>query len=116
MTGFPVRHRSTPRQGAYVARALRELRHWSAVAVRETPDGVAVAVQGTSILRTSGLNEMRLRLTAPVIRRLEPQLWESGQVHACPDRAWVAVQVDTEPGMELLLALTSVAIQAHAHP
>ncbi|MFI6484543.1 luciferase family protein [Nonomuraea sp. NPDC050663] len=106
--------RPTVQHGAYVARAVRELRHWSALAVRETARGVAASVAGTPILRSIGRDGMLLHLTAPVIQRLEPQLWESGQVHACGDEAWVSLNIDNEPDLELLLALTSVAIKAHA--
>lgn len=114
MAGISVWRRASLRHGPYVARAVAELRSWPALAVSDTRRGVAFAVRGTEILRPSGRDEVHLRLTAAAIDRLEPHLRVCDQVHACADRAWVAVQVDAEPDLELLLALTSVAIKAHA--
>ncbi|TMR99733.1 luciferase family protein [Nonomuraea basaltis] len=96
-----------------MARALAELRSWPALAVSDTRRGVAFAVRGTEILRLTGGDEVRVRLTAPAIDRLEPYLRDCDQVQACSDRAWVAVQVDAAPDLDLLLALTSVAIKEH---
>ncbi len=92
---------------------MRELRRWPSLAMCESHQGVAFTVRGTEILYPSGHDEMRLRLTAPVISRLGPHLWESGRVHACEDGAWVSVQLEAEADLELLLALTSLAIKAH---
>jgi luciferase-like monooxygenase len=105
--------RGAERRGPYVARAVAELRSWPALAVSVTRRGTAFAVRGTEILRLSGEAEVQVRLTAPAIDRLGPYLRECDQVQTCRDRAWVAVQVDAEPDLELLLALTSVAIKAH---
>ncbi|MBF8191257.1 DUF5519 family protein [Nonomuraea sp. K274] len=113
MAGITVWRRTAERRGPYVARAVAELRSWPALAVSDTRRGVAFAVRGTEILRLTGESEMRVRLTAPAIHRLEPYLRDCEQVQPCPDRAWVAVRVDAEPDLELLLALTSVAIKAH---
>ncbi|MFC7588491.1 luciferase family protein [Nonomuraea antimicrobica] len=92
---------------------MAELRSWPALVVSDTRRGTVVAVRGTEILRLTGAAEVQVRLTAPAIDRLGPYLRDCDQVHACADRAWVAVQVDAEPDLELLLALTSVAIKAH---
>jgi hypothetical protein len=97
-----------------VARAVAELRSWPSLAVSDSGRGTAFTVRGTEILRLSGGHEVHLRLTAPAIGRLEPYLRDCDQVQTCADRAWVALQVDAEPDLELLLALTSVAIKAHA--
>ncbi|MFG1710317.1 luciferase family protein [Nonomuraea sp. M3C6] len=113
MAGITAWRRAAERRGPYVARAVAELRSWPALVVSDTRRGVAFAVSGTEILRTTGAVEVRVRLTAPAIDRLEPYLRECDQVQACSDRAWVAVQVDAEPDLELLLALASVAIKAH---
>ncbi|TMR24415.1 hypothetical protein ETD86_04600 [Nonomuraea turkmeniaca] len=96
-----------------MARAVAELRSWPALAVRDTRRGVTFAVRGTEILRLTGSDEVQVRLTAPAIDRLEPYLLDCRQVQACSDRAWVAVHVDATPDLELLLALTSVAIKEH---
>ncbi|MCK2220107.1 DUF5519 family protein [Actinomadura sp. ATCC 31491] len=112
MAGITAWRRTPQRRGPYVARALAELRSWPALAVSDTRRGVAFAVRGgAEILRTAGGDEVRVRLSAPAVERLEPYLAGCGQVQACPDPAWVAVQVDAEPDLELLLALTSVAIK-----
>ncbi|MEO3868564.1 luciferase family protein [Nonomuraea sp. B12E4] len=113
MAGITVRRRAAERRGPYVARAVAELRSWPALVVSDTRRGVAFAVRGTEILRMTGADEVQVRLTAPAIDRLGPYLRDCGQVQACSDRAWVAVLVDAEPDLELLLALTSVAIKAH---
>lgn len=97
------------RQGPYVARAVAALRSWPALAASGAD---AFAVRGTEILRLAGRDEVHVRLTAPAIGRLEPHLHACDQVHACADRAWVAVRVDAGPDLDLLLALTSVAIKA----
>ncbi|RSN12597.1 hypothetical protein DMB42_10350 [Nonomuraea sp. WAC 01424] len=96
-----------------MARAVAELRSWPSLALSGTGQQVAFTVRGTEILRLAGRDEIHVRLTAPAIGRLEPYLHACDQIHACRDRAWVAVQVDAEPDLELLLALTSVAIKAH---
>ncbi|MFG1685704.1 luciferase family protein [Nonomuraea sp. NPDC049269] len=65
------------------------------------------------MVRLTGEDEVCLRLTAPAISRLQPHLRDCDQVQSCSDRAWVAVHVDAELDLDLLLALTSVAIKAH---
>ncbi|MFI6318710.1 luciferase family protein [Nonomuraea sp. NPDC050556] len=111
MAGISLRRRRT--EGAYVARAVAELRSWPALAVNDTRRGVAFAVRGTEILRPTSGDEVLLRLTAPAIGRLGPPLRACDQVATCADAAWVIVHVETGPDVDLLLALTSVAIQAH---
>ncbi|MEU5860340.1 luciferase family protein [Nonomuraea sp. NPDC047529] len=113
MAGISAWRRTPTRRGPYVVRAVAELRSWPSLNVSGTGRQVAFAVHGTEILRLAGRDEVHVRLTAPAIGRLEPHLQACDQVHACRDRAWVAVQVDAEPDLELLLALTSVAIKAH---
>ncbi|MEV4177772.1 luciferase family protein [Nonomuraea sp. NPDC049709] len=113
MAGITARWRAAERRGPYVVRAVAELRSWPALVVSDTRRGPVFAVRGTEILRLTGSAEVQVRLTAPAIDRLGPYLRECDQVQACPDRAWVAVQVDAEPDLELLFALTSVAIKAH---
>ncbi|MEV0823005.1 luciferase domain-containing protein [Nonomuraea rubra] len=105
--------REAERRGPYVARAVAELKAWPALAVSDGRHGTTFAVHGTEIVRLSGADEVQVRLTAPAIDRLRPYLSTCEQVQACEDRAWVAVYVDAEPDLELLLALTSVAIKAH---
>ncbi|AQZ65450.1 hypothetical protein BKM31_31900 [[Actinomadura] parvosata subsp. kistnae] len=92
---------------------MAELRSWPALAARDGRRGTTFAVSGTEIVRLSGADEIQVRLTAPAIDRLRPYLSTCEQVQACEDRAWVAVYVDAEPDLALLLALTSVAIKAH---
>ncbi|WP_246075481.1 luciferase family protein [Nonomuraea terrae] len=106
--------RTAGRRGPYVARAVAELRSWPALAVSDTRRGAVFTVRGTEIVRQTGAAEVRVRLTAPAIGRLGPYLDACDQVQPCADGAWVTVQVDAEPDLELLLALTSVAIKAHA--
>ncbi|MEV0380385.1 luciferase family protein [Nonomuraea sp. NPDC050643] len=113
MAGITAWRRGAERRGPYVARAVAELRSWPVLAVSDTRRGTAFAVRGTEILRLAGADRVQVRLTVPAIDRLEPYLGACDQVRTCPDRAWVAVQVDAEPDLELLLALTSVAIKAH---
>jgi hypothetical protein len=105
--------RAAERRGPYVARAVAELRSWPALAVSDGRRGTSFAVRGTEILRLTGADEVRVRLTAPAIDRLAPYLSTCEQVQACEDRAWVALVVDAEPDLELLFALTSVAIKEH---
>ncbi|SEF78006.1 hypothetical protein SAMN05444920_101632 [Nonomuraea solani] len=96
-----------------MARAVAELRSWPALAVSDTRRGPVFAVRGTEILRLTGADKVQVRLTVPAIDRLGPYLRDCDQVRTLPDKAWVAVRVDAEPDLELLLALTSVAIKAH---
>jgi hypothetical protein len=113
VAGITVRRRAAERRGPYLARAVAELRSWPALVVSDTRHGTAFAVHGTEILRMTGADEAQVRLTAPAIDRLEPYLRACDQVQACPDRAWVSVQVDAAPDLDLLFALTSVAIKEH---
>lgn len=92
---------------------MAELRSWPALALSDTRRGVAFTVGRTKIVRVTRGDEVCLRLTAPAIHRLQPHLHDCDQVQSCSDRAWVAVHVDAEPDLDLLLALTSVAIKAH---
>ncbi|MEU6715563.1 luciferase family protein [Nonomuraea sp. NPDC046802] len=96
-----------------MARAVAELRSWPVLAASDTRRGLTFAVRGTEILRLSGPDQVQVRLTAPAIDRLGQYLRECVQVHQCADGAWVAVQVEAEPDLELLFSLTSVAIKAH---
>ncbi len=96
-----------------MARAVAELRSWPALAVSDTRRGTAFAVHGTEILRLTGGDDVQVRLTAPAIDRLGPHLLDCDQVQACRDGAWVVVHVDAAPDLDLLLALTSVAIKEH---
>ncbi|WP_245642197.1 luciferase domain-containing protein [Nonomuraea candida] len=105
--------RAAERRGPYVARAVAELRSWPALVISDGRRGTSFAVRGTEILRLTGAAEVQVRLTAPAIHRLGPYLRACAQVQECPDGAWVAVQVDAEPDLELLFALTSVAIKEH---
>ncbi|MFI7635060.1 luciferase family protein [Nonomuraea sp. NPDC049400] len=114
MAVISARRRSTLRRGPYLARAVTQLLSWPALEVRDTRRGVAFAVQGVEILRLTGTDEVHLRLTKPAIERLEPELGDCDQVQLCADHAWVALKVEAEPDLDLLLALTSVAIKAHA--
>ncbi|TDE59098.1 hypothetical protein E1295_04145 [Nonomuraea mesophila] len=81
--------------------------------VIDTRRGPTFTVRGTEILKLAGGDEVQVRLTTPAIDRLAPYLRECGQVQACPDPAWVAVRMDAEPDLDLLFALTSVAIKEH---
>ncbi|MET7328317.1 luciferase family protein [Nonomuraea sp. NPDC005650] len=114
MTVISARRRSTGRRGPYVARAVTQLLSWPALELSDTRRGVAFAVRGIEILRLTGADEVRLRLTEPAIGRLEPYLRDCEQVQTCADPAWVALRLEAEPDLDLLLALTSVAIKAHA--
>ncbi|TDB98245.1 hypothetical protein E1267_38955 [Nonomuraea longispora] len=113
MAGMTAWRRTVARHGPYVVRAVAEFRSWPAIVVSDTRRGPTFTVRGTEILRLAGADEVQVRLTAPAIDRLGPYLRECGQVMACPDRAWVTVQLDGEPDLDLLFALTSVAIKEH---
>ncbi|MFI6595912.1 luciferase family protein [Nonomuraea sp. NPDC050536] len=92
---------------------MTELRSWPALAAHDRRGGVTFSVDGTEILRLAGDDRAQLRLTIPAIDRLQPQLEASGQVSACADKAWVAMKIEAEPDLDLLLSLTSVAIKAN---
>ena len=102
------------RYGPYVARAVAQLSSWPALAAHDTPYGPAFSVGDIEILRLASSEQVRVRLSARAIRRLEPELRDCDQVRPCADGAWVSVIVEAEPDLDLLLALTSVAIKAHA--
>jgi hypothetical protein len=113
VTGISLRRPKAAHRGPYVLKAVAALRSWPALTLNDARQG-AFAVRGTEIIRLTGRDEVRIRLTAPAIDRLEPQLGACDQVRTCSDRTWVVVQVAAEPDLELLLALTSVAIKANA--
>ncbi|MBB5780437.1 luciferase domain-containing protein [Nonomuraea jabiensis] len=116
MTVISARRRSTGRRGPYVARAVAQLLSWPALELSDTRRGMAFTVRGTEILRLTGADEVSLCLTEPAIERLEPYLRDCVQVQVGADHAWVTLRVEAEPDLDLLLALTSVAIKAHAVP
>lgn len=91
-----------------------QLSSWPALAVQGSPGGPTFVVGDVEILRLSGAEQTQVRLTTPAIRRLEPELRGCGQIRRCADEAWVSVDVEAEPDVDLLLALTSVAIKVHA--
>jgi hypothetical protein len=113
VTGISLRRPKAAHRGPYVLKAVAALRLWPALTLNDARQG-AFAVRGTEIVRLAGRDEVRIRLTAPAIDRLEPQLGACDQVRTCSDRTWVVVQVAAEPDLELLFALTSVAIKANA--
>ncbi|GAA3676026.1 hypothetical protein GCM10022224_045350 [Nonomuraea antimicrobica] len=83
------------------------------MSAKESSTGTSFSVGGVEILRLSGVDRAMLRLTEPVIERLEPHLRPYAQVSVCPDRVWLLLRLDSESDLQLLFALTSVAIKVH---
>lgn len=113
VAGTTLKRLPVPPQGRHAARAIAELRRWPAITVSTTRDGCVVAAAGTEIIQLVR-DQAMLHLTAPVMERLGPPLSHCGQVRICPDRVSVVLYLQADPDVELLLALTSVAIKAHA--
>ncbi|MBO2452727.1 DUF5519 family protein [Actinomadura barringtoniae] len=74
--------------------------------------GVALTAGGSQIMHLHTDDEAELRLSRPVIERLGGVLTESGRVRIKPDSEWIAVRLDTDSDMALVVSLASVAIKA----
>nr|WP_307797195.1 luciferase family protein [Actinomadura barringtoniae] len=95
-------------------RIVDRLNSWPGVAkVRaDCGMGVALTAGGSQIMHLHTDDEAELRLSRPVIERLGGVLTESGRVRIKPDSEWIAVRLDTDSDMALVVSLASVAIKA----
>jgi luciferase-like monooxygenase len=78
--------------------------------------GRSFSFRGGQILHLHTGGEADLRLSARFVARLDRVLAESGQVVMRPDDDWVTVRLDTDTAGEMLISLTSLAIQAMDEP
>lgn len=78
--------------------------------------GIALAAGGGQIMHLHTGDEAELRLTRPVVERLGAALAESGRVAIRPGGDWIAVRLDTDSDLSLVMSLASVAIKANSDP
>ncbi|WP_131741346.1 luciferase domain-containing protein, partial [Actinomadura roseirufa] len=99
-------------------RIVARLRTWPGVTVVRADCGVGLALcTGTSqIMHLHCEDEAELCLTRPVVERLGAALADSGRVRVRPGGDWVAVRLDTDSDMAMVVSLASVAIKAAADP
>ncbi|WP_242911285.1 luciferase domain-containing protein [Actinomadura terrae] len=99
-------------------RVVARLREWSGVSVGRADCGVGVALcagHGQFMHLHTG-DEAELCLTRAVLDRLGGALADSGRVLVRPGGDWVAVRLDTDSDVAMVVALASVAIKAHTPP
>jgi hypothetical protein len=105
-----------PREGSYTDRVIAQVTSWPSVSTgrAECGMGVELTVNTRQIVHLHAQGGAQVRLTRPVIRRMEDALLHSGRVEMEPSEDWVSVQLDSESDVALLLSLVSVAIKATA--
>ncbi|TDD96098.1 luciferase family protein [Actinomadura rubrisoli] len=95
-------------------RIVARLRTWPGVSVVRADCGVGVALcaGGRQIMHLHGGDEAELCLTRPVVDRLGGALADSGRALVRPGGDWVAVRLDTDSDLAMVMSLASVAIKA----
>jgi hypothetical protein len=97
-------------------RVITQAITWPAVSVcrADCGMGVGLRVDTRQIVHLHAGGEAQVRLTRPVISRMEEALLHSGRVRVEPSQDWVCVRLDSDADVALLLSLVSVAIKATA--
>lgn len=103
---------------ANAGRIVARLRTWPGVSVVRADCGVGVALcaGGGQFIHLHCGDEAELCLTREVVDRLGGALADSGRVTLRPGDDWIAVRLDTDLDMAMVVSLASVAIKAHADP
>ncbi|MCW2889474.1 MAG: hypothetical protein QOE54_435 [Streptosporangiaceae bacterium] len=104
------------REGSYTDRVIAQVTSWSSVSAgrAECGMGVGLSVNTRQIVHLHSQGGAHVRLTRPVILRMEDALLHSGRVEMEPSEDWVSVRLDSDSDVALLLSLVSVAIKATA--
>ncbi|GIH23517.1 hypothetical protein Aph01nite_18270 [Acrocarpospora phusangensis] len=90
------------------------LRTWPALTISTNPGETTFTAAGTAILRLTGPSTAHLHLTRPAIERLHHLLPTPERPSSPTDSGWITLHLTTTTDLELLLALISIAIKAHA--
>jgi hypothetical protein len=100
---------------SYAGRIADRLEAWPGVTKLRADCGIGLALQvgGNQFVHFHTDDEAELRLTRPVLERLGEALAASGRVAVRPGGEWVAVRLDTDSDMALVVSLASVAIKAN---
>ncbi|MBC2864562.1 luciferase domain-containing protein [Streptomyces mexicanus] len=96
------------------ARALAQLAGWPDLTEAEPSCGIGRAVSSVhgEIAHFHSERDVDLQLTARAIRRLAGDLRRFDAVRVVPGSSWVTIRLDASADVDLLLSLTSVALQA----
>jgi hypothetical protein len=96
------------------ARALAQLADWPDLTEAEPSCGIGRAVGSVhgEIAHFHSERDVDLHLTARAIRRLAGDLRRFDAVRVVPGSSWVTIRLDASADVDLLLSLTSVALQA----
>ncbi|MEU6041341.1 luciferase family protein [Actinomadura sp. NPDC047616] len=103
---------------SHAGRIAARLAAWPGVSKVRADCGIGIALQagGRQIVHLHCDDEAELRLTRPVVERLGGALAESGRVAIRAGGEWVAVRLDTDSDVALVVSLASVAIKANTTP
>ncbi|MER6982907.1 luciferase family protein [Streptomyces carpinensis] len=97
------------------ARALAQLATWPDLmeAVPSCGTGQALSSAHGEIAHFHSDRDVDLHLTDRAIRRLARDLRRFAAIRVVPGSSWVTIRLDASADVDLLLSLTSVALQAH---
>ncbi|QMU77369.1 hypothetical protein GXW83_18360 [Streptacidiphilus sp. PB12-B1b] len=97
-------------------RAIEQLESWAGLHGAPASCGTGTALRSGSrdIVHFHTEHDADLHLTGPAIQRLCPELAECTAVRLHPASQWVTVHLDCAGDADLLVALVSVALKAHA--
>jgi hypothetical protein len=104
------------REGSYIDRVIAQVTAWPSVSASRADCGMGVglSVNTHQIVHLHTPGGAHVRLTRPVILRMEDALLHSGRVEVEPSEDWVSVRLDSDSDVALLVSLVSVAIKATA--
>lgn len=107
---------SATREASLSDRVVTEVTSWPAVSATRADCGSGIGLSAGShqIVHLHEPGRAQVRLTRPVIQRMEDALLESGQVQLEELGDWVSVRLDSDSDAALLVSLVSVAIKANA--
>jgi Family of unknown function (DUF5519) len=106
---------SATREASLVDRVVTEVTSWPAVNASRADCGRGIGLSAGShqIVHLHETGRVQVRLTRPVIQRMEDALLESGQVDLEERGDWVSVRLASDSDAALLVSLVSVAIKAN---
>lgn len=97
-------------------RVIEQLGSWADLASAPAPCGTGTALRGAGqdIIHLHTEHDADLHLTTEVVERLRPHLEQSTALRLHSGSAWVTLHLDCTGDADLLLALASLALQAHS--
>jgi hypothetical protein len=107
---------SATREASLADKVITEVTAWPAVSVTRADcgNGIGLTAGAHQIVHLHESERAQVRLTRPVIERMEDALADSGQVQLDGGGDWVSVRLAGDTDAALLVSLVSVAIKACA--